>query len=318
MGLVHAFFHVILWPFLKVLELLWWFLKKCLLAIFVIFLGLFLVGGIALVFLNTWLPFLLEWHIENKTGFSLHIDTSRCNLFKGHLEFENILMKNPATRYPIDHALSIELLEVDIRPSRLWKSFWSNDELLISNIYLDIDDLSIVRNAQGTINFVECFDALGREKGKKSPDLSESAKDQDSVQGQGNGFPYVSAAGSKGPNKKEEAKWRIEQLTLHLDILRWKDFKPAKAQEQEFRIFYRHQWIQITSLDTIIHTLLTDFKPYGISLFMQSIFDSFFDIPGISQVHSGVKALQSLGKRVLSEVKGKFETVSTQTTTKTH
>ncbi|MDR0728240.1 MAG: AsmA family protein [Puniceicoccales bacterium] len=317
---MHAFFHVILWPFLKALELLWWFLKKCLSVAFAILLGLFLVGGVALIFPNTWLPFLLERHIENKTGFSFHIDTSRCNLFKGHLEFENILMKNPSARYPVDHALSIEMLEIDIRPSQLWKSFWHNDELLISNLYLDIDDLSIVRNAQGTINFVEYFDALSREKDRKSPpDPSASANNgPDNPQDQGNSFSYVSIAEPKGQDKKEKARWRIEQLTLHLDVLRWKDFKPAKVQEQEFHIFYRHQWIQVTSLDTITSTLLTDFKPYGISLFMQSIFDSLLGLPGISQAHSGVKLLQSLSKRALSEFKGKFESVSTQTTTKTH
>ncbi|MDR3143458.1 MAG: AsmA family protein [Puniceicoccales bacterium] len=311
-----ALFHVILWPFLKVLELLWWFLKKCLSIAFAIFLGFFLMGSVALIFPNTWFPFLLERHIENKTGFSLHIDTSRCNLFKGHLEFENILMKNPAARYPTDHALSIEMLEVDIRPSQLWKSFWHNEELLISNIYLDIDDLSIVRNTQGTINFVECFEALSREKGKKSsPNSSESAATPDNRQDQRSGFSYVST-GQKSRNGKEEARWRIEQLTFHLDSLRWQDFKSSKVQEQSFEIFYRHQWTQITSLDTIIHTLLTDFKPYGISLFMRSIFDSLLGLPGISHVHGGVKMLQSLGKKVLSELKGKFEAVSIQTTTK--
>jgi hypothetical protein len=102
-----------------------------------------------------------------------------------------------------------------------------------------------------------------------------------------------------------------------LDSLRWKDFKSGKPQEQSFELFYRHQWIHVVALQEITNTILADFKPYGISLLLQSIFNSFLDMPGISHAHSSIKALRSLGKGVLSGIQHKIQAIFTKTTTDT-
>jgi hypothetical protein len=304
-------FRIILWPFVKVIELLWWLCKKCLSVLFAIFLGIFMITIVLLIFPNTWLPVIVDKYIENKTGFSLNIEKSKCNLFKGHFEFCNILMINPAHSYPVDHALSIEVFNIDIPLYHLWKSLWKNDELIISNIYLDIDDITITRNAQGKINFVECFDSFDSRKRGRSTALPDADTAEDNKNK--NAFSYVS---QPHPTKDSSSqKWRIEQLTLHLDSLRWKDFKSEKPQEQSFDLFYRHQWNQITSLQEITDTLSTDFKPYGISFLLQSIFSSFLNLPGVSHAHGSLQALQSLGKGILSGVHSKIQSIFTKTTT---
>ncbi|MDR2419788.1 MAG: hypothetical protein LBD40_00475 [Puniceicoccales bacterium] len=302
--------HIILWPFIKIIELLWWLFKKCLAALFAIFVGICVVILVLLIFPNTWLPVLVDKYIENRTGFSVHIEESKCNLFRGHFEFHNVLLINPAHRYPVDHALSMEVLDLDIKPSCLWKNLWESGELVFPNIYLDMDDLTIVRNAQGDINFIEFFDKLGGVVGNTaSPDSHPDFTDDNPE--------TVSNTLRRRNNNSINRRWRIEQLTLHLDSLRWKDFKSEKPQEQSFELFYRHQWRQVIALQEITSTILADFKPYGISLLLQSIFNSFLDIPGISHAHNSLKALRSLGKGILSGVQHKVQAIFTKTKTTT-
>jgi hypothetical protein len=310
LGTMSVFFRIILWPFVKIIAFTWWILKKCLSVLLATFLGTSMIAFVALIFPNTWLPVYIEKHIENKTGFSMQIEESKCNLFKGHFEFHNALMINPANRYPVDHALSIETFTMDIQPKSLWKDFWSQEEFIISNIYLDIDDITVIRNSQGKINFVEWFEGLGcRENNTTNSNLSPSETENTDT------FSYVSKK-SQTKNNSDSRKWHIEQLTFRLDSLRWKDFKPEKPQEKSFELFYRHQWTQVSSFHEITDTILTDFKSYGISFFLQSILHSFLNLPGISNAHGGIQALQSLSKRILSGVSGEIQSLFTKTTTK--
>jgi len=313
-------FHAILWPFLKVLEFVWWLCRKCLLVLLVIFLGFAMALITALIFPNAWVPIVIERYVGGRTGFALHIEDSRCNLFNGHFEFRDVLMTNPADRYPVDHALSVEILSLDVHPTDLWKSLWNGDELVIPNFYLDIDDMTIVRNSQGKLNFAEWIGGLSGHE--DAVDTSEHAPDE--CEGNPDNFSYVTpkaSAPSPGRKNVRERPWCIEQLTLHLDTLRWKDFKPEPPQEKSLELFYRHQWAQVRSFQTITDTLLNDLKPYGLSFFLQSILSSFVSLPGLSHLRDSLQVIHATGKRILSgvghELQSHFSRTRVQTRTTT-
>jgi hypothetical protein len=290
-----------------VAELVWWLCKRCLSVVLAVFIGIFMALSVALIFPNAWIPIAIEKYIEHKTKFPVHIGDSKCNLFKGHFEFHDISVTNAVNHYSIDHALSIQDLELDIKPSSLWHK---NEEITFSKIFLDIDDITIIRNAKGKINLVELFEGLSHTR-KDTPDLSFPPK----VKNNNGKLSFVSSSHTVQPKSSSSArKWRIGQLTLHLDSLYWKDFK-QDSSEKSLELFYRHQWTQVTSLREITDVISTDLQPYGMSLFIQSIFDTLLNFSGVSRINESINALQSLGKRVLSGVKGEIQSHFTEITT---
>jgi hypothetical protein len=287
---VSSSFRLFFWPFIKGAQLGWWFFKRCLSVVLAVFIGIFMALSVALIFPNAWIPIVIEKYIEHKTKFPVHIGDSKCNLFKGHFEFHNISITNAINRYPIDHAISIQVLEVDVKPSSIWRK---NEEIIFPKIFLDIDDITIIRNNKGKINFIELFE--GQERSRK--DIADTPHPPKIENNNGN-LSFISHT-AQAQNSSQGRKWRIEQLTLHLDSLYCKDYKQA-SQEKSLELFYRHQWTQVTSLHEITDVLSTDLRSYGVSFFVQSIFDSILSLPGISQENDGMRALKSLIKRVLS------------------
>lgn len=114
--------------------------------------------------------------IENRTGFSANINAVDLKIFSGSLDVEGVILANPPY-YQNKNFMQIKQILVKLEPRSVY-----GDRLVFDHILIDIDRITWVKNAQGSINIIEFFDKLMKKDRSRSVDrlVAESeAKSED-------------------------------------------------------------------------------------------------------------------------------------------
>ncbi|MDR1528276.1 MAG: AsmA family protein [Puniceicoccales bacterium] len=208
---------------------------------------------ICLVFLagNFWIPTVLEGVLTNMSGFKTSVGKSRGSIFRGRFDLKDLKMQNPDSLFQSKDFVSINNIVTDVNVWSLWK-----DTIVVEEIVLDIDDLTMVTSGEGESNYtilVKNF-KQGNQTAKK-----EASKKVDT--------------GKHSPKKSV----LIKSLTLSISTVHVID--EHKNSSREYKIDYRKEFHNVSDFAKIERQLISDLGKFGISIVIDSIISSIPMVP---------------------------------------
>lgn len=223
------------------------FLLKTLFSVMVLVLILVVCAvGLAVWSIPKFAPKLLESWIESRTGFSASVNTVNLKIFSGSLDIEGMALINPPY-YQSKNFMQIKQISVQIEPKSL---FWRRTKVY-DDVSVDIDRITWVKNAQGSINIVEFLDKLRKKGG--TPSTTESNVDSGK------------AGLEKTKERKQDSRGRyiIKKLTIKVGGIDLVGF-PSENDSQSFAVNYTKEFTDITDLESIVHQVIADFSVEGV------------------------------------------------------
>ncbi len=248
------------------------FLLKCAL-ILVLLLVVILACG------NLWLPWVINWQSRSLTGFNTTIQSSKGSLFKGNVDFQNVTIKNPNDKFSETSFISFNDLDVDVKLT----SIFSNT-ILLENILIDIDNVTIVKNKEGIYNysvFADNISSIGK---------SDATGDNKNT--------------NKANNKEASKSTKnlvIEKFTFSINSIKIID--ESDNSVKEFSIKYKREFSNISDISSIIKPLVADLGMYGLTAFIQATFQSIGELPGINQATQGIIKIKNTSKEAIKGTK---------------
>jgi hypothetical protein len=240
--MIKFFTTLILYPIKWVVE----FILK-LVVVAAIFICLILSAG------NFWIPTALGSILTNVSGFKTSIGKSNGSIFRGRFDLKDLKMKNPDLFLSKDF-ISINNIVTDVNVSSLWK-----DTIVVEEIVLDVDDLTMVTNGEGESNYtilVKNFGQGDQATLKKESNTSDTEK--------------------HSPKKSV----LIKNLTLSISTVHVVDER--KNLSREYKIDYRKEFHNVTDFAKIGKQLIDDLGKFGIFIIIDSIISSIPIVPTVA------------------------------------
>ncbi len=248
------------------------FLLKCTL-ILVLLLVVILACG------NLWLPWVINWQSRSLTGFNTTIQSSKGSLFKGNVDFQNVTIKNPSDKFSETSFISFNDLGVDVKLT----SIFSNT-ILLENILIDIDNVTIVKNKEGVYNysvFVDNISSIGKSDTTGNSKNTNKASDKET--------------------SKSAKNLVIGKFTFAINSIKIID--ESDNSVKEFNVKYKREFSNVSDISSIIKPLVTDLGMYGLTAFIQATFQSIGELPGINQATQGIIKIKNTSKEAIKGTK---------------
>jgi hypothetical protein len=265
---------------MKVLQILlspvFWLLRK--LAKWTLILAIVLI--VVLASGNIWLPYVVRWQVHSKTGFRAHIDSSCGSLFRGHLDFRDFDILNPKNKFNNNAFVSFNELTADVNLRSLLTG-----TVVLDKIVIDIDNITLIKNADGVYNCQHFVKNISR------PTPAKTAPVKNKSNSRGKNVPA-------GGNAKKMCLKKVAFTLKSVKIIDESGAEPAK----EYSLNYRRKFTNIEDANAIIKPLMADLSKYGVSLFVQSVFDSVLHMPGVDQVTDGVMTIKDISKGTIRDI----------------
>lgn len=255
-----------------------------------IFLVLTLILVIVLACGNFWLPWVTTWQIRSLTGFNADIRSSEGSLFRGCVDFKNVLISNPTKQFKEPIFVSFNDFMLDVGVSSIFK-----ETVVLENVIIDIDNITVVKNADGTYNYAVFLENISKssEKNTSKEDTEKSKSDKNS------------AGSSKDKSGKHVA---INKFVFAIRSVRTIDEKTGA--KNEYSLKYKREFSNITDLSSLTSELVSDLSAYGLEALIQSTLHSITELPGIKQVKGGLSKVKNVSTEVIkgvgSGIKGIF------------
>jgi uncharacterized protein involved in outer membrane biogenesis len=257
-----------------------WLLRKFVKAILIlaVIVAVILAGG------NYWLPHVVGWQICHKTGFRAHIDSSIGSLFSGYIDFRNLDIFNPRDRFDATPFVSMGRLAADVNVRSLLTG-----TVMLDKIVIDIDNVTIIKGAEGVYNY-QLF----------ARNMASSVAPSETISRAGN-VPKGQNSQRKQPSKSIAKKIRLGEVTFALKSVTIIDESTGEPA-REHSINYRRTFTNVEDADTAIDAIVSDLNRYGVSIFVQSVFNSILHLPGIDQVSSGATVIKDISKETIHSI----------------
>jgi uncharacterized protein involved in outer membrane biogenesis len=254
-----------------------WLLRK--LAKLAIILAVILI--VILASGNYWLPHIVRWQIHSKTGFRAHIDSSLGSLFRGYFHFRDFDILNPKNKFDSGAFVSIRELSADVNMKSLLTGV-----IALDKIVLNVDSVTLVKNADGVCNYQLFAKGMPSQPASNGPTSRENTP--------------------KLRERETDAKSGARKIRLGEVVFALKSVKivdesgvdPAK----EYVLNYRRKFTDIEDVNTVIKSLTSDLSKYGISILVQSAFNSILHLPGVDQVTGGITTIKDISKETIHGV----------------
>lgn len=258
------------------------FLLKCTLVLALLLVIILACG-------NLWLPRVASWQIRSLTGFDTTIQSSRGSLFRGYVDFRDMSIKNPAKQFNESTFISFNDLGVDIDMTSIFK-----DTIVFESIVLDIDSITVVKNAEGDHNYSVFIEKIGESKNNKDS---------------GNEKPKASTVAKTSEKKKKpEKNFTIDKLVLSIRSV--KTIDESTGTVKEYPIKYRREFSNVSAPSSLVAPLVADLSVYGLGALIQSTIKSIGELPGVEQIKDGLTKVKDVStdtvKNIGSKVKGIF------------
>jgi uncharacterized protein involved in outer membrane biogenesis len=230
---------------------------------------------------NFWIPTVLENVLTNMSGFKTSVGKSRGSIFRGRFDLRGLKMKNPDSLFHAKDFISINNIVTDVNVSSLWK-----DTIVIKEILLDIDDLTMVTSAKGENNYIILV------KNFNQKDQTAKKEVQKKVD-----------TGKHSPKKPV----LIKNLTLSISTVHVID--EHKNLSREYKIDYRKEFHDVTDFAKVEKQLIGDLGKFGISIMIDSIISSIPVVP--TATTDGIIKIKDVSLDTASKTKDLAEKIGT-------
>jgi hypothetical protein len=307
LGYVFMFvlFRFLLWPF-KIIRFTWRLCSKLVhfLAILVIWVSLFAV--IFFLSLNTWFPAVARHYVFKKSGFNLHIDQSKCSLWRGLIDLNGIEIKNPAKKFSQDDCLNINRLMIKMNLLSLL-----NPAVVVDEITIDMDRIVCDQNDSGDIGILKLCKALtasGDENLKSREKKLEPLRKSNQKNGHTKHLTNVAPNGEESDQKllklasvKEGSQFMVKKMNLRIGRFELYNIT-GKGEHRTINVDVTWNFTGVRSRNEVINRVMSGLKGHGISVIVKKFLNSIFDLPGVNIFKHSVKKVSNFCQEILKKI----------------
>ncbi|MDR2779223.1 MAG: AsmA family protein [Puniceicoccales bacterium] len=228
---------------------------------------------------NFWIPTVVETTLTKMSEFKTSVGNSSGSIFRGRLDLKDFKIKNPNFLFQAEDFVSINNIVIDIDVMSLWK-----DTIVIEEVILNIDDLSMVTNGNGEDNYTLFVKNL-----KQAVKVPKEAADK--------------TANTQKHGRKKSIL--IKNLTLSISTVHAIDER--KNSSREYKIDYCNEFHDITDFSKLGLQLVGDLGKFGISIMIDSIISSIPMVPSIAT--DGIIKIKDVSLDAASKTKDLAEKV---------
>ncbi|MDR1255697.1 MAG: AsmA family protein [Puniceicoccales bacterium] len=231
---------------------------------------------------NYWLPWVAKWQIKSRTGFGADVESSVGSLFRGCVNFHNFSISNPKDAFESHRFITFNEMATDVRLRSMLTG-----KIVLENVVLDIGSVTLVKNVNGMYN-LQLF----------AKNISGMNRETPSIKTDGNKFSDQNAF-----REKISPKIHLSKVTFAIGSVKVID-EADRGNAKEYSLNYRREFTNIDDIDSIIKPLVADLSKYGLSIFVQTAFDSVLHIPGLEKIAEGIIKVKDVSKDVVKDVEG--------------
>jgi hypothetical protein len=213
---------------------------------------------------NFWLPKITEIVVGKMSGFEVAVEKSDGSLFRGRIDIEDFKIKNPRPIFKNENFLKFNRLTADIDMGSL-----VTNEIVVEELAIDIDAISIVKNANGTSNYL----LFGKNL------LSHFPKDKSSEKKVSSMEKSPKSKQKNSTNKKKKSLC-LRKFVLSIGTVRIID--EASNSRQEFKANYSREFTNIRDFSSLKIALIADLGRYGLSMLVDPIISTVTGLPNAS------------------------------------
>ena len=207
----------------------------------------FLVIFVAIV-IAAWvffLPPLLTSTLEKRTGFTVKVKSLAIDPFRNRVQFSGLVIANPSSFARPDF--------VEVRSFRAQAQLdtFFTDRLVIDDGEIDVANVALIRNSEGTINaalFSERLLNARKPKGKPKPPEDPKATKP--------GQPKPPAPAPKpvpvDPEGAPEKAFLIKRLVVRFERMIVEDYTGTKPVRREYTLNFAHTYENVINTDQFI------------------------------------------------------------------
>ena len=250
----------------------------------------FIVALVAVVLLtiNLWLPSVIKMFVEKKSNFPTNIQKSNISLKNGVVDFDGINLKNPKGKYERENFITLKKLTAGVEYNTL-----TSKQIVIPEITIDIDDLTLEQNKDGKINAMELVNAFTGEESEEEKKKEEEEEKKHEQQ-------------KKEEEKKEESKsFIIRKLNIRLGTIELYGFSEENAQHVfDLNKSFNFENVSLENKKEIIAQILNDpdIQNCGASVAMEAALGV-----GKKYVSDAVKKYSEQGKKYVNDAADKLK-----------
>jgi uncharacterized protein involved in outer membrane biogenesis len=234
---------------------------------------------------NCWLPWIVKGQVKSRTGFNADIGSSRGSLFKGYIDFRDFSISNPKDAFTARDFLSLNELAADIKLRSL-----PTNTIVLERIVIDIDNITLVKNANGAYNCQLFVKNISKEnQGNNTAKINDNKADDKST-----------------ADEKVSKKVPLGKVLFAIKSAKIID-ESVEGSVKEFSLNYRREFSNIDDISDVIKPLISDLSKYGLSVLIQSTFDSILRLPVIEQATGGLINAKDVSKDVIEDIGGGFK-----------
>lgn len=187
---------------------------------------LVLLAGFAALAALAWMMFLpavVAYAIEARTGFAVRIERLAANPITGRVALNGFALDNPVA-YPSRNFVQVRAFRAD---AQLFTLF--GRRAVFDDVQLDVASVAVIKNADGIVN-VDLF--RSRLAGSRASDR---------VPGGGDTRPTAPPT-----RPSENSEFLIKRLEIRFDRLTYTDLTAPHASTREFNLGFNHRYTNIS------------------------------------------------------------------------
>lgn len=212
------------------------------------------------------LPRIVASTVRNKTGFELVVDRLSMNPLTANVSVRGLVLRNPAD-WPLRDFVEVREFKADVKLFSLF-----GDRLEIEEAVLDVPQVTLVRDRNGTLNAVKFKDGfVGADAPKESPSPSEA---------------------------KGETKFFIKRLHVKVGKITYADHSGRRPAVREYPVNIDRE---LTDVDTIAE-LISPLYTADIGVVSEALGGMFSD--SVEMLKGTGEALKDAGQKATEAVKG--------------
>jgi hypothetical protein len=206
----------------------------------------FLIIFVAIV-VTAWiffLPPILTSTLEKRTGFTVKVKSLAIDPFRNRVEFSGLAISNPSS------FARPEFVEVRSFRARAQLDTFFTDRLVIDDGEIDVANVALIRNSEGTINaalFSERLLNARKPKGKpKPPEDPKAAKP---------GQPKPPVPPKPAPTEPAvlpEKTFLIKRLVVRFEKMIVEDYTGTKPVTREYTLNFAHTYENVINTDQFV------------------------------------------------------------------
>ncbi len=205
----------------------------------------FLIIFVAIV-VSAWiffLPPILTSTLEKRTGFTVRVKSLAIDPFRNRVQFSGLVISNPSS------FARPEFVEVRSFRARAQLDTFFTDRLVIDDGEIDVANVALIRNSEGTINaalFSERLLNARKPKGKPKP-----PEDPKTAGKPGQPRPPAPADPSVRPELPEKT-FLIKRLVVRFEKMIVEDYTGTKPVAREYTLNFAHTYENIINTDQFV------------------------------------------------------------------